>query len=103
MHKVAFDRMEWNSPMEGVRDKTVVQDGLALRLVEYNRSMPLHWCDRGHWGCLIEGEMEIEFDAESVRYAAGDGIFIPDGVQHRHRARVLSERAVAFFVQGIAR
>ncbi len=101
-HKVSFDELPWNSPLQGVRDKSVAdENGLRLRLVEYSRSMPLHWCEKGHWGCLLDGEIEIEFDNEKLFYKKGDGIFIPDGARHRHRARVLGERAIAIFVEGI--
>ncbi|MFH0777803.1 MAG: cupin domain-containing protein [Candidatus Eisenbacteria bacterium] len=98
-HRIDFDELEWKSPIEGVRDKSVVQDGRRVRLVEYSRSMPPHWCEKGHFGYVLEGEMEVEYPGETVVYKEGHGILIPSGCEHRHRARILTERALVFFIE----
>jgi quercetin dioxygenase-like cupin family protein len=100
-HKVDFNALQWQSPIEGIRHKCLEQDGLRMRLVEYSRTMPPHSCDKGHYGYLIEGQLEIQYEDERVVYNPGDGIFIPDGPDHRHRGRVLSERALVFFVEKV--
>jgi quercetin dioxygenase-like cupin family protein len=98
-HQAAFDQIAWQSPIAGVRHKFLDQNGVRLRLVEYSSTMPLHWCEKGHYGYLIEGRMEIEYDHETVVYQAGDGIFIPDGPAHRHRGRTLGDTALVFFIE----
>lgn len=98
-YKVAFNELEWESPIEGVRHKCTEQDGLRLRLVEYSRQMPDHWCEEGHYGYIIEGRMEIEYENARVVYGPRDGVFIPDGPDHRHRGRALSDRVLVFFVE----
>lgn len=98
-YRVDFERLEWQSPMDGVRHKFIDRDGLRIRLVEYSSSMPPHWCERGHHGYLIEGRMEIEYAGSKVAYGPGDGISIPDGPDHRHRGVVLTGRALVFFVE----
>jgi quercetin dioxygenase-like cupin family protein len=100
-HKVDFDRIEWESPIAGVRHKNVDQENLRLRLVEYSKGMPLHWCQKGHYGYLIEGRMEIEFEDSKIIFKPGDGIFIPDGPHHRHRGKALSEKTLVFFMERI--
>ncbi|MHB9098286.1 MAG: cupin domain-containing protein [Syntrophales bacterium] len=100
-YKTDFDKLEWESPIEGVRHKSAEQNNLRMRLVEYSREMPLHWCEKGHYGYLIEGQMEIEYGHAKIIYDRGDGIFIPDGPAHKHRGRVLSEKAVVFFVEKV--
>jgi quercetin dioxygenase-like cupin family protein len=98
-HRVDFSQLQWQSPMSGVRHKFLDQGGLRLRLVEYSKEMPPHWCERGHHGYLLEGRIEIEYDSGREVYGEGDGISIPDGPEHRHRAAVLSAHALVFFVE----
>jgi hypothetical protein len=43
--------------------------------------------------------MEIEYANSTMIYNPDDGIFIPDGPEHKHRGRVLSEKALVFFVE----
>jgi quercetin dioxygenase-like cupin family protein len=63
--------------------------------------MTPHWCERGHYGYVIEGQMEIEYNNGKTIYNPGDGICIPDGPAHKHRGRILSEKAVVFFVEKV--
>jgi quercetin dioxygenase-like cupin family protein len=98
-YKAEFKRLPWERPIEGVRHKCIERDGVRLRLVEYSKEMPPHWCERGHYGYVIEGRLEIEYENEKVTYNPGDGIYIPNGPAHKHRGRVLSEKATVFFVE----
>jgi len=100
-YKADFPNLPWQSPIEGVRHKYLDQDGIRIRLVEYTKAMPLHWCEKGHYGYLIEGQMEIEFENEKIIYRDGDGIFIPDGPGHRHRGKVLTEKVLVFFIEKV--
>jgi len=98
-HKVDFHQLKWESPLPGVRHKYLIQNDVKLRLVEYTPDMPAHWCENGHYGYLLEGKMEIEYADEKIIYQPGEGLFIPDGEPHRHRAWVLTKKAVVFFVE----
>ena len=98
-YKINFDQIEWENPIAGVRHKCLDQDGQRIRLVEYSNQMPPHWCEKGHCGYLINGKMEIEYPGTKITYSPGDGIFIPDGPEHRHKGKVLSEKALVFFVE----
>jgi quercetin dioxygenase-like cupin family protein len=100
-YRIDFDKLDWESPIEGVRHKHLDQDDLRIRLVEYTRDLPPHWCETGHYGYVIEGHMEIDFEDSVIVYGPGDGIFIPDGPEHRHRGRVLSEKVVVFFIEKV--
>jgi quercetin dioxygenase-like cupin family protein len=100
-YKADFDKLEWESPIEGVRHKYIDQNNLRIRLVEYSKEMPPHWCEKGHYGYLIEGQMEIEYENSKIIYKPGDGIFIPDGPDHKHRGRQLSEKALVFFIEKV--
>ena len=100
-YKVDFSNLEWESPLEGVKHKYIDQDHLRLRLVEYSKAMQPHWCEKGHYGYLIDGQMEIEYEGATIIYNQGDGIFIPDGSEHRHRGKALSETVLIFFIERI--
>jgi quercetin dioxygenase-like cupin family protein len=98
---VEFDKLEWESPIIGVRHKYIDQNNFRIRLVEYLKEMPLHWCEKGHYGYLIDGQLEIEYENEKIVYNSGDGIFIPDGSDHKHRGKALTEKVVVFFMEKI--
>jgi ethanolamine utilization protein EutQ (cupin superfamily) len=100
-YKVDFGKLKWKSPLEGVRHKYINQGDLRLRLVEYTTDVPPHWCEKGHYGYLIEGQMEIEYENEKIIYNPGDGIFIPDGPEHKHKGKVLSKKALVFFIEKV--
>ncbi len=63
--------------------------------------MPLHWCEKRHYGYLIEGQIEIEYENEKVVYESGYGIFIPDGSDHKHRGKALTEKVLIFSMEKV--
>jgi quercetin dioxygenase-like cupin family protein len=100
-YHVDFSCLEWESPMEGVRQKVLMDSGKRLRMVEYSPKMPQHWCEKGHFGYILEGRFEIEFERGTHIFNEGDGVFIPDGAAQRHRAKVLSDVVRVIFVEDI--
>lgn len=89
---VDFGSMPRESSAPGARVKVCQQEGKRLRLVEFGREFvePV-WCTMGHVGYVLEGRLEIGFDGSVVVFGPGDGLFIPAGSQHRHRAKVLAD------------
>lgn len=100
-YQVEFERSPWQTPAPGVREKVAIHARQKLRLVEYDQQLQPHWCEKGHIGMILQGEMEIRFPHSQHRYKAGDGVFIPSGPQHRHQAIVLSDRVRALFVEAV--
>lgn len=100
-YKVSFNDLDWEAPFEGVRCKIYTHGDTQLRLVVYSKEMPLHWCEKGHYGYILDGQLEIEYRNEKHVYQTGDGVFIPDGKDHRHRAKVLSAFATVIFVENV--
>lgn len=98
-YKIDFSTVAWESPIPGVRHKAVVERDVKLRLVEYTQEMAPHWCTVGHVGQILEGVFEITFDSGTQVFQAGDGVMIPSGDDHRHRARALSDVVRAVFVE----
>jgi len=48
---------------------------------------------------ILEGRFQIHFDHGVETYEAGDGVFIPSGESHRHKAICLTDRVRALFVE----
>lgn len=100
-YKIDFEKLNWGEPLDGVRCKIFKHGGKQIRLVVYNKDMPPHWCEKGHYGYILDGTFEIAYENEKIVYQKGDGVFIPEGKEHKHRAKVLSESVTVFFVEDV--
>ena len=100
-HKIDFESMPWETPMDGFRFKAKKHGGRQLRLVEYTKDMEPHWCERGHVGYVLEGQFEIRFEQEVAVFNPGDGIFIPSGSQDKHMGKVLTDMVRVVFVEDV--
>jgi len=100
-YRIDFDALPWEPVMDGVRQKVVVHSGKKVRLVEYSKAMSPHWCTKGHYGYILNGRLEIEFRESTHAFEEGNGVFIPNGEEHRHRARVLSDVVRAILVEDV--
>lgn len=99
-HKVDFSALKWETPGPDVRFKESSEDGRKLRLLEFDKGFQDEvWCDKGHYGYVIEGEMDVDFGGETVRFKKGDGIVIPGGDRHKHMAHVLTDKAKVILVE----
>lgn len=98
-YRIQFADLDWESPLEGVRHKVGETQETKLRLVEFSADMPPHWCEVGHVGQILDGTFEIEFAATKQIFNAGDGVLIPSGHAHRHRAKTLTPVVRAIFVE----
>lgn len=89
---VDFKSMQWEAQAAGVKFKAYKHGGRKLRLVEFTKDfVEPDWCTKGHIGYILEGQMEIDFDGKTVIFGPGDGLFIPAGEQHQHKARILTD------------
>jgi quercetin dioxygenase-like cupin family protein len=94
--------MAWEQPAGRVRHKAYARDGRRLRLAEFTKGFAEpDWCAKGHIGYVLEGEMEMDFQGRKVAFRAGDGLFIPPGDEHRHRARVLTDTVIIVLIESI--
>ena len=99
-YRIDFESMAWESPAEGVRFKAYEQDGRKLRLVEFGKEfVEPDWCRKGHIGYILEGQLEIDFDGKVIAFGPGDGVFIPAGEEHRHKATVLTDTVKVILVE----
>jgi hypothetical protein len=101
-YKVDFESMAWESPADGVRFKAYEQGGRKLRLIELGREfVEPDWCVKGHIGCILEGQMEIDFDGKVIVFGPGDGVFIPAGERHKHKGTALTKVVRVFLVEDV--
>ncbi len=101
-YKVEFDSLPWEVPMLGVRVKIFCDGEKQLRLAEFSSEfIESHWCEKGHIGFVLDGELEIDFHGKLVRYIKGDGVFIPQGATHGHKARSLTPTVLLFLVEEV--
>jgi quercetin dioxygenase-like cupin family protein len=91
-YKVDFRSTAWETPAVGVRFKVHKQGRKQLRLVEFTSEfIESDWCAKGHIGYILAGQLEVDFNGELVIFNSGDGLFIPAGEEHKHKARVITD------------
>ena len=99
-YRVDFKAIDWRERAPGAREKVFEDCGRRVRLIEFTAGLEHpHWCETGHMAQVLEGELELRFDHETLIYRPGDVLFIPDGEAHRHIPRPLTERVLLFSVE----
>ena len=97
---VNLKKLNWESPVEGVRFKKSLFNEKSIRIVEYTDNfIEPDWCTKGHIGFVISGEFEIDFNVVIIKYKKGDVITIASGEKHKHKANIKSKRVKVFLVE----
>jgi hypothetical protein len=100
--KVVFDSLEWQEAMPGARFKIFSDGKKQMRLLEFTSEfVEPHWCEKGHVGFVLNGELEIDFNGQIVSYNQGAGIFIPTGSLTKHKARSITPSVQLFLVEDV--
>lgn len=74
-----------------MRVKRAMKHGRQVRLVEIGPDTgEADWCEVGHIGYVLEGELETSFDGAMERLSAGDGLVIPAGKRYRHKSKAIN-------------
>lgn len=82
---VPFDEQVWEQEADGVRALVREVDGARWAIVEYapGAGRP-EFCEVGHEGFVISGEIEYEFSSGGrIVASAGQGFVLPTGDPHR--------------------
>ena len=86
--------------MPGARFKVFGDGRKQLRLLELTSEfVEPDWCEKGHIGIVLNGELEIDFRGKVVRYPEGSAIFIPAGAAHGHKGRAITPTVRLFLVE----
>jgi quercetin dioxygenase-like cupin family protein len=99
-YKIDFASVDWDVPTAGVRQKVVVKNDGQFRLLEFSKDfVELDWCTKGHIGYILDGQLEIDFNGKSILYGPGDVAIIPDGNDHKHKAKSVTDKVTIFVVE----
>jgi quercetin dioxygenase-like cupin family protein len=102
-YRILFDTIKWQSPQRGMRCKVARVESQQLRLVEFTREfVEPDWCENGHVGFVLSGELEIDFSGQTVRFPEGSALLIPAGASHAHKARTVTPIARLFLVEEVS-
>jgi quercetin dioxygenase-like cupin family protein len=94
--------MTWETPVAGVRSKAYKQGTRKLRLVEFTKEfVEPDWCTKGHIGYVLDGRVEINFGGRAIVFGQGDGLFISAGEEHKHAAKVLTDKVKMILVEDV--
>ena len=92
----------WETPAVGVKFKAHEQDGKKLRLAEFTKEfVESDWCTKGHIGYVLEGQVEIDFNGKIVVFGPGEGLFIPAGEKHKHKATVSTDTLKIILIEDV--
>ena len=86
---VNFENMKWQNPAPGICYKEYIKDNQRIRLVEFSEQFnEVDWCTKGHVGYVIGGKISIDFNGEILTFRKGDGLFISEGEENKHKGSV---------------
>ncbi|MFC1601209.1 cupin domain-containing protein [Candidatus Sumerlaeota bacterium] len=101
MHKIDFSSQAWETPASGARLKVHQEAGTRLRLLELASDfVEADWCVKGHIGYVLDGRLAVDFNGTVETFEPGDGLFIPPGEKHKHKARALTATTTLILVEG---
>jgi|ERR1041384_4459193 hypothetical protein len=100
--KIDFDALPWEKAALGARFKSFRDGARLMRIVEFTQEfIEPYWCEKGHIGFVIAGELELDFHGTLVRYPAGSGIMISAGPANGHKARAVTQTVRLFLVEDV--
>jgi quercetin dioxygenase-like cupin family protein len=101
-YKVQFETLDWQPAISGTRFKVFREGAKQVRLLELTSEfVEPDWCEKGHVGLVLKGDLEIDFRGRLVRYPEGSCIFIPSGAASGHKARSIAAITQLFLVEDI--
>ena len=87
---VSFGRVDWAEDAPGIRTREAEVGGARWAIVEYAEGTHRNeWCEEGHRGYVLAGEIEYEFndDRGPLRASEGEAFLLPpsqaSGAAHR--------------------
>lgn len=101
--KVPFGELGWTDDAPGIRALEAEVSGARWATVEYARGASrAEWCEEGHRGYVLRGEIEYEFDdgREPLRASEDEAFFLPAAAlgAGAHRGRNLAPGPTRLFL-----
>ena len=95
LYRIPFPQMAGDSPAPHTTVKAATAGSHRLRVVEFRKGFEdPDWCRLPHTGYVLEGSLRVAFPTEQIVLEPGDGLYIPLGDAHRHKATPLTDHAV---------
>jgi hypothetical protein len=100
---VPFGQMRWTDDAPGIQAREAEVEGTRWAIVEYEEGASRDdWCEVGHRGYVVAGEIEYEFDdgREPLRASAGEAFLLPPAPlsSGAHRGRNTARQATRLFL-----
>jgi hypothetical protein len=100
---VPFNDIEWTEDAPGIRAREATVDGARWAIVEYEEGVSRdEWCEEGHRGYVLQGEIEYEFDdsQQPLRITEGQAFLLLPASTGRgaHRGRNLASGPTRLFL-----
>ena len=101
--RVPFAELDWTDDAPGIRAREVNVGGARWATVEYETGAGREeWCEEGHRGYVLGGEIEYEFDdgREPLRASEGEAFRLPPAKigSGAHRGRNLAQGPTRLFL-----
>ncbi len=101
--RVPFGELAWAEDAPGIRAREAGVGGARWATVEYEAGTARReWCEEGHRGFVLAGEIEYEFDdgGGPLRAREGEAFFLPSAPLGggAHRGRNPSEGPTRLFL-----
>jgi len=101
--RIPFDELPWADDAPGIRGREVDVGGARWATVEYGEGVGRdEWCEVGHRGYVIRGEIEYEFDdgRTPLRAREGEAFLLPPALLGggAHRGRNLAPGPTRLFL-----
>ncbi len=101
--RVPFGELPWADDAPGIRAREADVGGARWATVEYAEGIGREeWCEEGHRGYVLRGEIEYEFDDGSVplRTKEGEAFLLPPAPHGggAHRGRNLAQGPTRLFL-----
>ena len=100
---VPFGELGWTDDAPGIRAREAQVGGKRWATVEYGEGVYREeWCEEGHRGYVISGEIEYEFDdgREPLRASQGEAFLLPPAAlgSGAHRGRNTARKPTRLFL-----
>ena len=100
---VPFGELDWTDDASGIRAGEAEVGGKRWATVEYGEGVYREeWCEEGHRGYVISGEIEYEFDGgrEPLRASQGEAFLLPPAAlgSGAHRGRNTARKPTRLFL-----
>ena len=100
---VPFGELRWTDDAPGIRAREAEVEGKRWATVEYGEGAHREaWCEEGHRGYVVSGEIEYEFDdgRDPLRASQGEAFLLPPAVLGggAHRGRNTARKPTRLFL-----